>query len=158
MISVKPCLSWLVWPLTSLVEYVRLSACWCSLYSFCVGIGRQARYMWGSLGWKSTGFEDFPGAYMKRFISSPSSHCGRCKLILCAITLYPPMYRCVAHTKVMEILILTYLHVLKSGCCHLVVRRMAILFRGPTASTPSIPSTEAKNGKKCQHFWRNASR
>ena len=68
-------------------------------------------------------------AYLKRFSTAPYSHCGICMLILCAVTLEPQMHRCVAHTKVMAILLLTYSHVLELGCCHFVVRCMDIIFR-----------------------------
>ena len=52
-------------------------------------------------------------AYLNKLIPDPSFHCGCWTLVLCAGTLYPRMHRCVARTKVMEILLLTYPHVLE---------------------------------------------
>ena len=52
-------------------------------------------------------------AYLNRLIPAPSSYCMRCTLILCSGTLYSWMQRCVARTKVMTILLLTYPHVLE---------------------------------------------
>ena len=50
--------------------------------------------------------------YVKRLILVTYSHFGRRTLILCDVTLDPQMHRCVDRTKVMVILLLTYLHVL----------------------------------------------
>ena len=67
------------------------------------GVGMVWGFWWG-LG--------SPGrAYLNRFSLAPSSHCGRWKLILCKGTLEPWMHGCVAHTKVMEILLLKCPHV-----------------------------------------------
>ena len=51
--------------------------------------------------------------YLNRLILALSSHYGRCTLILCAGTLDPRMHWCVACTKVITILLLTYPHVLE---------------------------------------------
>ena len=68
------------------------------------------------------------------------------------------MHRCVAHTKVIAILILTYPHELGYGCCHFFVRQLDILFRISSASKPSNLSMETMQGKTCWIFWRQASR
>ena len=49
-------------------------------------------------------------AYSNRLSPAPSSHCRWCALILCAGNLDPLVHLCVARTKVMAILILTYLN------------------------------------------------
>ena len=103
---------------------------------------------WGGVG-DSLGLEITQRAYLNRLIPSPSSHCRRPTLILCAGTLDSWMHQCVACTKVMAILLLTYRHVLYQGCCPFVARRLDILFRVTSASTPSIPSTEATKGETC---------
>ena len=54
-------------------------------------------------------------------------------LIQCTGTLDPRMHRCVERTRVIDILILMYLHVLEYGCCHLVASWMDILFREASA-------------------------
>ena len=95
---------------------------------------------------------------LKRLISEPSSHCGRWTLILFSVTLDSLMHRCVAHTKVMETVLLTYPHVLEYGCHHFVARRLAVLFRVAVASTPSSLSTEATKVENCRHFWRQSSK
>ena len=51
-------------------------------------------------------------AYLIRLIPETSSHCRCCNLILCDITLNTRMHRGVDRTKVMEILLLNYTHVL----------------------------------------------
>ena len=50
-------------------------------------------------------------SYLNSANPAPSSHCGLCTLILCAGTRDPRIHRWVARTKVMAILLLTYLHV-----------------------------------------------
>ena len=97
-------------------------------------------------------------AYLKMLIPAPSSHCRHWTLILCAGTLDPRMYRSVARTKLMTILLLTFPHVLEEGCLHFVARRLDILFGVDFASTPIIPSTEATKIKKCQRCWRHDSK
>ena len=91
-------------------------------------------------------------ARLNRLIPAPSYHCGHWTLILCAGTLDPWMHRCVACTKLMATLLLTYPHILEQGCCHFVARWMAILFRVAGTSTPSRPPTEATKGKKWSAF------
>ena len=49
-------------------------------------------------------------AYLKSFSPVPSSHCGRFTLILCTNTLDPRMQCCVACNKLVEIILLMYLH------------------------------------------------
>ena len=39
-------------------------------------------------------------AYLNSARTAPSSHCGLCTLILCAVTRDPLMHQCVARTKV----------------------------------------------------------
>ena len=85
-------------------------------------------------------------AYWKRFSPAPPYHSRRCRLIRYSGTMDPHMHGCVDRTKVMEILLLTYPHVLKQGFCHFVMRRLNVLFRTAAASTSSIPSTEVNNG------------
>ena len=51
-------------------------------------------------------------AYLNILILAPSAHYRRWTLILCAGTLDLQIHQCVARTKVMATLILTYLHVL----------------------------------------------
>ena len=97
----------------------------------------------------SRGFGFSQRAYMKRFSPAPSSHCGHCTLILCSDTLDPRIQRCMAHTKMMAIILLMFPKVLEYGCCHIVVRLLANLLRVAPAYTPSIPSTEATKGEKC---------
>ena len=53
----------------------------------------------------------------------------RCTLILCAVTLDSRLHWYVNRTKVMERIILAYLHVLEYSCHHLFARRLAKLFR-----------------------------
>ena len=50
-------------------------------------------------------------AYLNNYRSALSSLCGICTLILCAGTCDPLMHRCVAHTRVIAILLLKYPHV-----------------------------------------------
>ena len=95
--------------------------------------------------------------YLKRLILGMSYHCGLWTLILCAGTLYPWIHQCVARTKVMVTLLLTYPHVFEYGFCHFFARQLAILFRVAVASTLSSPSIEANRGQKCQRCWRQAS-
>ena len=97
-------------------------------------------------------------AYLNRLITESSSQWGGLMLILCTVTLDPWMHRCVDHTKVMAILLLTYLHVLKYGFRQFFARQLANLFRVAVASTPSSPSTEASNGEKCLRWWRHDSK
>ena len=78
-------------------------------------------------------------AYLKRLIPEPSPHYKRWTLIMCIGTLVPLMHRCVAHTKLMSTLLVTYLHVLEYGCRHFLARRLNILFKVAVASTPRIP-------------------
>ena len=85
----------------------------------------------------------FRRAYWKSFSTATSSHCRRFTLIRCGGTLKRCMHRCVACTKVIAILLLTYPHIPKYGCCHFVARSLAIFFREASASTPSNLSTEA---------------
>ena len=54
-------------------------------------------------------------AYNKRFRPSPSSHCRHCTLIRRVRTLDHKLHWCVAFTKVMEIIILMYPHVLEQS-------------------------------------------
>ena len=65
----------------------------------------------------------FRRAYWKSFSAAPYSHCWWCTLIRCEGTLGPRMHRCVPRTKVIEILILAYPHVLVYGCCLFVARK-----------------------------------
>ena len=97
-------------------------------------------------------------AYLNSTKLAPSSHCGLCTLILCAGTHDPLIHRCVARTKVIAILILTYPHVFEWGCFHFDARQLAILFGVDVASTPRSPSTEATKGEKCRRCWRQSSR
>ena len=63
---------------------------------------------------KEVGFLWYPWhAYLKRLSPAPSSHWGLCTLIRCAGTRNPRMQERVARTKVIAILLLTYLHVLE---------------------------------------------
>ena len=107
---------------------------------------------WGEVR-TSYGLRISQHAYLKRLIPSPTSHCGRWTLILCAGTLDPQMHRCVSRIKVMATLLLSYPHVLEYGCRHFVARQLAILFRLAVASTPRSPSTEATKVYKCQRCW-----
>ena len=77
----------------------------------------------------------------------PSSHWGRCTLIRCAGTRNPVMQRWVARTKVIAILLLTYPHVLEYDCFHLVVMRLANLFRVALASTPAVHIPRRQRGR-----------
>ena len=96
--------------------------------------------------------------YRKRFNPTPYYHCESCTLIRCAGTLEPWMHGCVARNKVIEILLLMYPHVLQYGRCRFLARRLAIIFRLASASTPSNPSTEGGGGVgKFRHLWRQAS-
>ena len=92
-------------------------------------------------------------AYLNSLSPGTSSHCKRWTLILCAVTLYPRMHQCVACTKVMEILILTYSHVIEQGCCHFVARQSAIIFRVAVASTPRSLSMEVTKVEKCLQVY-----
>ena len=85
-------------------------------------------------------------AYLIRLIPAPSSHWGICTLIRCSGTRDPCMQQWVARKKVITILLLTYPHVFKYGCFHLVARRLDNLFKVFVTSTPSSPSTEATKG------------
>ena len=96
--------------------------------------------------------------YWKRFSPVPSSHCGRCTLIQCAVTLDPRMHHCVDCTKVTEILLLAYPHVLEEVFWHLFSMRLDILFRVSPASSPSRPSMEETRGENCHPCRRQASR
>ena len=78
-------------------------------------------------------------------------------LILCTGNLDLKMHWCVALTKVMEILLLTYPHVLEYGCCHFFARHLAILFRVSAASTSSKTLAEGKSAKKRQRSWSQTS-
>ena len=49
-------------------------------------------------------------AYLKRLLPAPSYQCEHWTLILFNGTLDPHMHRCVAHTKLMAILLLKYPH------------------------------------------------
>ena len=122
--------------------------------AFCTGI---AKGVWGVVR-TSPGSRISWRAHLKRLSPVPSSHCGRWTLILCTVTLDPWMHWCVARTKVMSSLLLTYLHVLEYVFRHFVTRQLAILFRVDVASNPSRPSTEATKGEKCRRCWRQASR
>ena len=113
------------------------------------GIGVSGGVVWLCDPWRD---------YLNRFSPAPSSHCGRCTLIWCAGTWDLSMQPWVEHTKVIAILLLTYLHVLEQDCFHLVSRRMTNLFRVTVACTPSSPSTEATKGEMCRCCWRYASR
>ena len=84
----------------------------------------------------------FGRAYQKSFSPAPSSHCKCFTLIRCSGNLDPQIHRFVDRTKVIPIQILMYPHVLYYGCCHFVVRRLAILFRVASASAPNFASTE----------------
>ena len=113
----------------------------------------------GVVGWRGRGVCMYSwGPHLKCFSPTSSSHLGCCTLIQCASTQDPRKQRCVACTKVMVTLLLTYPHVFEQGCRHLVARRLAILFRVAVASTPSSPSTEATKGDRCRRCWRQASR
>ena len=79
----------------------------------CAGFGHlcwggwQVGMVWGL--WWGLGS---PGrAYPNRFSLSPSSHSGHWTLILCFGTLEPQMHWCMDRTKVMAILLFTYLHI-----------------------------------------------
>ena len=97
-------------------------------------------------------------ANLNWFSPATSSHCGRCTLIRCSGTRVPRMQRQVVRTKVIAILLLTYPHIFEQGRFYLVARQLANLFKVAVASTPSIPSTEAKKGEKCRSCWSHASR
>ena len=126
-----------------LMYLVRLTrnACWVKLLGFLNMIG----VFWGR-------------AYHRFFIRSVSSHLWCCTLIQCAGTLEPRIHWCVARTKVIPILILTYPHVREYSCWHFVARCMDILFR--VSSTPTLInlSTDTKKGKNCWCCWRKSSR
>ena len=96
--------------------------------------------------------------YREMFSPAPSYHCSSCTLIRGTVARDPPMNRCVPRTKVIEILILIYPHFLEYGLCHLLARRLDLLFRSSSASTPSSSSTESKKSKKSQRCWRQSSR
>ena len=63
----------------------------------------------GGVGWLCEPWR----AYLKRFSPAPFSHWGRCTLIRCVGTQDLCMQRWVARTKVIEVLLLTYLRVLE---------------------------------------------
>ena len=88
-------------------------------------------------------------AYLNSARSALYSHCSLCTLILCAGTRDPLMHQCVAHTKVIAILLLTYPHVFEQDCRHFDAKPLTIIFRVAVASTPSSLSAEATNGEKC---------
>ena len=96
-------------------------------------------------------------SYLQRLSPAPSSHCGRCTLIRCAVTRDPRMQQWLARNKVIAILLLAYPHVLEHDCFHLVARRLPNLLRFSLASNPSSPSTEATKGEKFRRCWRQAS-
>ena len=56
------------------------------------------------------------------------------------------MHRCVACTKVMEIILLTNPQILKYGCCHFVARWVVIILGLSSTYIPSSPSTEITKG------------
>ena len=85
-------------------------------------------------------------AYLKRFILVPSSRCRICILILRAGTLDPCMNRCVACTKVMELLLLEYPHVLEYGCRHFVAMRLSNIFRVSPRLNTQYPITGGGKG------------
>ena len=66
---------------------------------------------WGGVR-ASLGLEISWRAYLKSLILAPSSHCRRWRLIFYGGTLYSRMHWCVARTKVMATLLLTYPQVL----------------------------------------------
>ena len=92
-----------------LVDSVWKAACWVSLFTYWVGLGRHTRHLCGvtcgeiSLGWSFSW-----RAYQNSFSPVLSSHCRHCKLIQCVRTLDTWMHQCVAWTRVMTILLLTY--------------------------------------------------
>ena len=65
---------------------------------------------WG-VEWVGGWFVVVGRAYLNSATPALSSHCGLCTLILCAGTRDLLMHRCVARTKVILILLLTYLHI-----------------------------------------------
>ena len=67
----------------------------------------------GWVGWVVGGswFVVVGCAYLNSTRPDPSSHCGLCTLIFCAGTSDPLMHQCVARTKVIVILLLSYPHV-----------------------------------------------
>ena len=107
----------------------------------------------GGVGW----FCEPWSAFLNRFSPAPSSHCGRCTLIRCAGTQDPRMKWWVTRTKVIAILLLTYLHVFEWDFFHLVARLLANLFRVAVASTPRSSSTKATEGEEFWRCWRHAS-
>ena len=73
----------------------------------CAGVVEVLGWCGGIL-W---GLESPGSAYLNRFSPAPFFHWGKCTLIRCAGTLESRMHQCVACTKVMAILLLTYPHV-----------------------------------------------
>ena len=113
----------------------------------------------GGVGWRGRGVcIDSWVPHLKRFIPATYSHWGRCTLILCTGTRDTHKKRCVARTKVMATLLLTYPHSYEYSCCHLVARRLAIFFRVAVSSTLRSPSTKATKREKCRRCWRQAFR
>ena len=96
-------------------------------------------------------------AYLKSLTLVPSSHCGSCMLILCVGNLDPPDAPvCGPYQSYGNPTVDVSAHP-GVGLPPLFRRRLAILFRVSTASTPSSPSTEVTNGEKCWRWWRHAS-
>ena len=58
-----PYLSCMVRPVPILVESVQPTACWCSLFTFCVGLRRRDQYIFG-VSWGGS----FSGFFFSAFI------------------------------------------------------------------------------------------
>ena len=92
-----------------LLSIVRLAS---DFLRFNVCFGCYKGLEWGGVGWRGRGLcIDSWGPHLKSFSPAPSSHWGRCTLIRCAGKRDPRKKKCVARTKVMATLILTYPHV-----------------------------------------------
>ena len=60
-LTLTPCMSCMVCPMPYMFKSVWSAACWCFLYSFCFGLGRQAQYIFGVVrGGSCSGFGVFP--------------------------------------------------------------------------------------------------
>ena len=84
-------------------------------YVSCAIVGHCDFVYWFSEGWMQGGggVMVVVRAYLNNARPDPSSHCGLCTLILCVGTRDPLIHRCVACTKVILILLLTYPQVLE---------------------------------------------
>ena len=84
------------------------------LISVCVGLGRQDQYVCGVVrGGSLSGFEVFSARLSEEFESSAVLPLQAIHADIMCRQPGPRMYQCLARTKVMEIILLTYTHVLE---------------------------------------------